>query len=483
MGASTAAAAATRYVDAVNGSDGGTCSSSPGCQTIGYAMGQAANGDVLQLAPGTYVEQVVVNKNVTIQGGGSAQTIVQAPATLAINTAVTPGSGQQQTAIVYVAPGMSAALSDLAVVGPGASTCGSIGYGVFADAADLSVSNVHVGSVRDEPLSGCQNGRGIGYRNGATGTVQDSSIDDFQKTGIVIYDAGTQVAVSGNTITGMLAAPLAQNGIDLWNATATIDNNAISTLRCDDVNVSGCGEFASWSTGILVDSAGPGTALTNNVVSNTDGSVVALYGASAYVLAGNTFNNPRYDNVQVWGAQLDMTSNQLIGGQTGLEVIGYSAPATVRLLGGNIISGASSDGIIGDSYDQPATVQGSQNQFYGNGSGAENLLPTDVTMNLQCNWWGSMSGPYFDSGVAGDPNSNPLGQGNAVSADISYINWANDNITFPCSGTPEQNAPPPTGSAVPVPAGSALAWGGQMGLLLAAAAAGMWRRRPQSDGV
>jgi parallel beta-helix repeat protein len=68
--ASAAASAATRYVS-THGVDTGDCTLTP-CHTIGYAVGQAAPGDTIKVAPGTYAESVTIGKQLTVDGGGEA---------------------------------------------------------------------------------------------------------------------------------------------------------------------------------------------------------------------------------------------------------------------------------------------------------------------------------------------------------------------------------------------------------------------------
>jgi parallel beta-helix repeat protein len=68
---SVGAPGGTRHVS-TTGTDTGTCISSP-CLTIGYAVGQAAPGDAVEVAAGTYAESVEVTKQLTLSG--SAATI------------------------------------------------------------------------------------------------------------------------------------------------------------------------------------------------------------------------------------------------------------------------------------------------------------------------------------------------------------------------------------------------------------------------
>ncbi len=60
------------------GVDAGDCVSSP-CATIAYAIGQSVDGDIVELAVGTYTEGgIVVDKDLTIRGQRASLSIVQA---------------------------------------------------------------------------------------------------------------------------------------------------------------------------------------------------------------------------------------------------------------------------------------------------------------------------------------------------------------------------------------------------------------------
>ncbi len=74
-------AAGDRYV-APGGSDTGDCSNSvTPCLTIDYAVAQAAAGDTVHLAAGTYTgpgnQHVVIGKALTLAGAGAATTVLQ----------------------------------------------------------------------------------------------------------------------------------------------------------------------------------------------------------------------------------------------------------------------------------------------------------------------------------------------------------------------------------------------------------------------
>src|SRR3954452_18046369 len=51
--------------------------------TIQAAVNAAAPGDTVNIAAGTYIEQVVINKNLDLHGAGAAATVIKAPFALA----------------------------------------------------------------------------------------------------------------------------------------------------------------------------------------------------------------------------------------------------------------------------------------------------------------------------------------------------------------------------------------------------------------
>ena len=69
--ASVHADPATRYVDGATGSDAtNNCTDHANpCATIDYALSQAAEGDTILVAQGTYTENLVITKTVTLEGG------------------------------------------------------------------------------------------------------------------------------------------------------------------------------------------------------------------------------------------------------------------------------------------------------------------------------------------------------------------------------------------------------------------------------
>ncbi len=295
-GASTRAADTKRYV-APGGSDtANDCrrSKSP-CGTIQHAVDVASAGDTISLDKGTYVEQVKISKSLSLEGEDN-KSVIKAPSVLV------PGV-EGFFNIVEINGPVSINMRKLTVAGPGPGLCGSIHNGIAViGGASLDIRDAEVRDIRDEPLSGCQNG--IGIRAGTQpfgGPFQVGHLDaenvtvtEYQKFGIVVGGLGSTGHIMENTVAILTARTATQAGpvgIRIGaGGTAMVEGNTVTGNEC---NALSCGP--DWftqeqSAGIFLPSAGPETTVSNNKVHAND---VGIYAASGGDIDHNDVSRSR----------------------------------------------------------------------------------------------------------------------------------------------------------------------------------------------
>ncbi len=155
-----AAHAATRYVSP-QGKDVGTCAVETACATIKYAVGQAASGDTIELAPGTYTEAgITLYKNLILRGADATNTIVQA--------AYAPSRATNR--VFLVAKQTTISFQNL-TIRHGRSVAGGGIYISAGASATISDSYIEYNSVGPDGLGG---GIFVGYS--ASATIENSTI-------------------------------------------------------------------------------------------------------------------------------------------------------------------------------------------------------------------------------------------------------------------------------------------------------------------
>ena len=245
-----------RFV-ATNGKDtSNDCSSqSSPCATIGHAMSQSAAGDTINVAAGTYFENVVVSESVTIQGdelhpsmvnGGNANpvfTINSGVTASLISLTLANGNGDDVSGGGLSNSG-SLTVTNCRVIGNSAGGSGFGGgisnFGVLAVASTTIAANSAVTgggiynngmlSVTDTTIranSAATTGAGIGNARFATLEVTGTTIsgNSARDGGGAISNVGT-LTITNSTISGNLTSSNA-GGIDNLGA-MTITNSTIS---------------------------------------------------------------------------------------------------------------------------------------------------------------------------------------------------------------------------------------------------------------
>lgn len=288
--ATTAASAAKRQV--------GTCTSNPlQYPTIQAAVNAAQSGDQVQICPGTYQEEVTIGTAITLRNvPNQAEPTIAIPAGGAVQNTylLPPNQTFPAAAQILVAPATPASVTVEYVIVDGSNnniqTCGMELLGIYYQNAGGKIENVTTqNQMLPTGYQGCQSGEGIFVENQTVGTpqlsIQQNTVDTFDKNGITVSYAAALSSIDNNTVTGIGPTDvIAQNGIQLgYGASGTINGNDVSNLVYTPATYG--------SSGILlydIPLAGAlvATQVSNNIVSNAQYGVVldAVDGAAGDLL-------------------------------------------------------------------------------------------------------------------------------------------------------------------------------------------------------
>ncbi len=412
----------------------------PDFATIQGAIDASVDGiTTIDVAAGTYDEQVVINKSLTLQGAGNTTIIKPSQATASafqLFARGTDSSNKDTAPIIGVnTNGETVNIHGFKIDGslitstPSSAELVGIFYrdtsGVIAN-MDISGINIH-------------NGGGM-YLVGHDATsvsleVKDNVVSDYLKNGITANYPDMTANIHDNTVTGMgPTTSIAQNGIQIgFGATGKVKNNTVK----DNV----------W-TGIYTYST------DNNPTTDTtaDGAAgILLYHTSGTVeVSGNTLTNNQFGVWSVGSNAVNIHNNDITGlahtgnaYPTGIAVwsadqwfsyFGYNEFGTTGSINNNTIN-SNDYGILVRDYTTGNTTEpsitASENNIAGN---VLNGAWSNSSFNAEKNWWGDKTGPENDA-------LNPSGIGSSASDNIDFspfctdvpVNDGNGTNTFTCT--------------------------------------------------
>lgn len=343
------------------------CAAQEQFNTISAAVAAAHPGDQISVCPGTYQEQVLVNKaNLTLESAQPLQATIKAP-------------HSQIVAIVQITA-RNDTLKGFTITNSGqTSSANSIQYGVYVlDGGSADVERNDISDISDAPISGDQNGVAVEAGDSTvptTGSVilKQNTIENYQKNGVTIDGSGSYGDIEQNTITGVGPTSVtAQNGVQISDgASGTIRDNTVSN------NVYSPGTVSS--TGVLFYCAAS-TDSENNTVSTNDTGIYDAAGTSngcpatpksKATMKGNTIIASTFDGLEVDNDTGAQSQNDQAVGTWGYTAYGsdngdgfdvYSTTNSQLL--GDTASGNSEDGFHNESNSTGNTYK--QNQAPAN---------------------------------------------------------------------------------------------------------------------
>jgi hypothetical protein len=314
----------------VSPNSAGACTlADPNCATIQAAVTTASAGDTIQVTAGTYKENVVIGKDITINGAGAAQTVVDGT----------------QTNRVFTINGVTVSLSGMTVAN--GKTTGD-GGGVN-NSGTLSITNCIISNNAAESsgIGGVNDGGG-GIINSGTLAVTNSTIgNNSALQGGGIFNNGGTATITNSIVSGNTATSSSGEGGGILNSAGML-NVINSTFSNNSINNSI--NNAGFGGGICNSTAG-----TLNVTNSTFNNNLAGFGGgindlnATMAVTGSTFSNnfarfgggifTQQDNVAVTSSTF--SGNSGFGG--GIDNNGGAVSVASSIIAGNTTTTSSPD--------------------------------------------------------------------------------------------------------------------------------------------
>jgi len=283
---------------------------------IAAAIESAKPGDIIEVCPAIYEEQLLITKPLTLRGvpSNGYNRVVIRPARFTYSGAVA------STAVISVLNTQDVTIENL-TLDAGENTvdsCDFILAGVRVQNSSATIQhNAFTGTALKNPPS-CAvlfpgNGNAIHVDATQPGSftvaVKHNSIREFARNGILVMGTGITANVESNTITGIGPSTGSfQFGIFIANgAVANVRWNMVSQGNCGGLEFVPCRDLRS--EGVILRAVGSGTVVDGNIFTNAQNGIF-INGGSNLRITNNLIRN-----MDVWsGIHLQATTDSVFSG-------------------------------------------------------------------------------------------------------------------------------------------------------------------------
>lgn len=296
--------------------------------TINDAVSAAVSGDVIEICPALYSEQVLITKPLTLRGipvQGISRVLLQP------NPMVTVGGLPFQAVIAIVNTG-NVTIQNLTIDASynTVTGCDTGLSGIHFYNASGLVDSSSVGGAQLNDAASCPTvvsyplvvGGGIGIQIDTDGlqtgpfkvVVTRSSIHDYGANGVLAFGSGVTATLMSNSLSGIgPAIGIKQFAVFLVNgAIGNVVGNTINEGACGALNVADCTSVRS--EGVVLRAAGDGTVVDSNSITNTQ-SGIFVNGANSARITNNVIQNiDALDAIDIQGTASGYFTNSLISG-------------------------------------------------------------------------------------------------------------------------------------------------------------------------
>jgi parallel beta-helix repeat protein len=309
--------------------------------TIQAAIDAAVGGDTVQVAAGTYTENVTVGVSLSLQGAGSGSTTV--------------ASGTPSTPVINVTAS-SVEISGFTISGATPATTA----GVYINGG-VTLCNVHDNHITN-------NGDGIWLGSGSNhNTIKNNDVSSNTWQGLEIYIS------SNNTFEGNTANSNTSYGFK-------IDSGDSNTFTGNTANSNGKNGFYA----VVGDGGGTtNTTFEDNTANSNTEYGIRINGGTGNTLTGNTFSGNVKAGIRLKEpiANLTVESNIISGSQIGVDIDASVTDVTSWSAPGNCITGNTTYGISnagGGTLDAAHNWWGSVSGPGGVGPGSGDAVTAGV---------------------------------------------------------------------------------------------------------